>query len=79
MVDVTANETVDRVVLSLKANNARFQNGPNGNRFRRYGLTVYTTCAFVLGIVIGALPVTDRAISGIAKVSMVWLGLTARN
>ncbi len=55
MTDITANDTVDRVVRSLKDNGARFQREMRAAKFARFQQIILQGLVFAAGLVSGLL------------------------
>ena len=79
MTDVSSNEMVERVLRSLKSNSNEFQGRLHSERTRRIRRQLFMVVIFLSGLIVGALPITDRLLSGITKLSFMWLAMAIRN
>ncbi len=79
MIDVTADETIQRVIRSIRENNALLYAQRRAEQRARIMSNLVPGLFFVSGLTLGALPITDRVFAFIAKVTVALIGFKTWN
>jgi len=74
MTDLTADEMHDRILRSLKANSAEFEQKRRAKRNRRIQYYVLSGLIFVVGLALGVLLMTSRLFAQIADSLLRFVG-----